>query len=176
MVRLKAVKRRTKINYFSIAWQIKNNYFNRKNLTMCNHIKTPRLRQLYINFWFSVCQRTCFVICERIADCKNRILQCSTEIYKNLSIELRSFPTISLSSLLSCRLLNKIKLSSSNFISVLASSTNSFNYTSVISPSNTEFCIQFKYRRQSFNILPTCVSFIAYTSITYIIEYKNWKI
>ena len=75
MVRLKAVKRRTKINYFSIAWQIKNNYFNRKNLTMCNHIKTPRLRQLYINFWFSVCQRTCFVIWERIADYK--IVFCS---------------------------------------------------------------------------------------------------
>jgi len=131
---------------------------------------TPSSTVVYKFLIFSMSKN---MFCYMRTNCRlqNRILQCSTEIYKNLSIELRSFPTISLSSHLSCRLLNKIKLSSSNFISVLASTTKSFNYTSVISPSNIEFCIQFKYRQQSFNILPTRFSFISYTSITYIIEY-----
>ena len=44
-----------------------------------------------------------------------------------------------------------------------------FNNTSVMLPSNTEFCIQFKYLRQSFSIFPTLFSPQSYTNITYIV-------
>src|SRR5690606_30630987 len=50
----------------------------------------------------------------------------------------------------------------------LACESNSFSFTSVISPSNTEFCIQLRYLRHSLSILPTRFSLMSYTKITYI--------
>ena len=46
--------------------------------------------------------------------------------------------------------------------------SSSFSFTSDISPSNTEFCIQCKNLRQSFSIFPTRFSPKSYTRITYI--------
>ncbi len=88
--------------------------------------------------------------------------------HKKTSMELRSWPITSLSIYTCEECLNKMMLSSVLSIKVCAFCSISFNFTSDISPSNTEFCIQFKYLRQSFSIFPTRFSPKSYTRITYI--------
>ena len=89
---------------------------------------------------------------------------------RKFSILLRSFPIICFSIHFSVRPEKIIKLSSSSSIIFSALKTNSFSFTSDISPSKTEFCIQFRYFLHSFNILPTRFSPQSYTSIMYILN------
>ena len=79
----------------------------------------------------------------------------TTICQRKMSVDARSFPTISFSSHFSFLLMNRIKLSHSSSIISCALNFNSFNFTSVISPSNTEFWIQFRYFRHSLSIFDT---------------------
>ena len=97
---------------------------------------------------------------------KNR--RSTSQTYKKLSVLLRSTPRISLFNHFSSLLLKIIMLSVVKSIIWLAKCFNSLSLTSVISPSKTEFCIQWRYFRQSLSILPTRFSPTSYTKITYI--------
>src|SRR5690606_33802371 len=98
------------------------------------------VRQHHLNNLFSACQRTIFYVfyfslCSLKSDDNDR----QHHGYRKLSSACFSFPTISLSSHFSCRVLKIIKLSLSSSIISMASCFNSSNLTSEISPSNTEF-------------------------------------
>ena len=75
--------------------------------------------------------------------------------HRKMSVEPRSWPTISLSIYTTDGCLNRMMLSSVLSMNPLAFCRSSFSFTSDISPSNTEFWIQCRYLRQSFSIFPT---------------------
>ena len=104
-----------------------------------------------------------------MVDAYCRIYVSIIDNYKKLSVELISLPIISFDIITCARFLKIMMLSSSLSMNLSAFICRSFSSTSVISPSNTEFCIQFKYLRQSFSILPTLFSPKSYTNITYIL-------
>jgi hypothetical protein len=97
-------------------------------------------------------------------------------IYKKLSVLFFSLPIISLSNHFWSRLLKIIRLSVSVSIIREALPSSSLSFTSLISPSKTEFCIQCRYCLQSLSILPTLCSPQSYTKITYIgVSFANFS-
>src|SRR5690554_436658 len=117
--------------------------------SMSNRLFLAGYRQLYKSFFFS---DLCFPKCQRTQKYSKNLHK---DDYKKVSNSFFSFPTTSFSSHFSFLLLKIIKLSCSTSIIFLAFCCNSFNFTSEISPSNTEFCIQLRYCRHNFSILPT---------------------